>query len=181
MESNDLWIFGYGSLIWKPSFEFSESVFGFVKNWERKFWQGSTDHRGVVENPGRVVTLISNEGGEVWGRCYKIPKEKKVEIFDYLDFREKNGYISLPVTVYTKNNDLINAVVYIATPDNEHYLGPAPCDAIAWQIAHAEGPSGTNREYLFQLGSSLRANSIVDEHVFEIESRVKQLISNEFS
>ncbi|KAJ5766890.1 ChaC-like protein [Penicillium nucicola] len=117
----DLWVFGYGSLIWKPPPHFDQRVPGYISGYVRRFWQSdmtilffgiqaSTDHRGTPEQPGRVVTVIerafwetlddplahqeseSESTGKVWGAAYHIPASHAEEVHDYLDEREIDGY-----------------------------------------------------------------------------------------
>ena len=96
---NTLWIFGYGSLVWRPAFPHRERRAAFIEGWERRFWQGSTDHRGVPGAPGRVVTLVPCEGKTCWGMAYHVPGEDVAATLDQLDHRERGGYARRNVTL----------------------------------------------------------------------------------
>ena len=87
-----LWIFGYGSLVWRPAFPFLEQRPALVHGFSRRFWQGSTDHRGVPGAPGRVVTLLSRPGSSCWGMAYRIEAGDAAAVFAQLDGREIGGY-----------------------------------------------------------------------------------------
>ena len=108
-----IWVFGYGSLVWRPSFPFTHRVEGYIRGYRRRFWQGSTDHRGVPGAPGRVVTCVpprrdlgeahsdSDESWRVYGVAYRT--EDVAHVLEYLDVREQGGYTRTWVPVYASD------------------------------------------------------------------------------
>lgn len=160
-----VWLFAYGSLIFKPDFDFIERRNARVTGWARRFWQGSHDHRGTAAAPGRVVTLMAQSGAVCEGVAYLITPQ----VFNQLDYREKNGYLRTAISISFDDHTVTQGLVYIADPHNAAFLGPAPTQEIAQQIATAVGPSGSNRDYLVALAKALRGLDCTDPHVFEIE------------
>lgn len=172
-----MWIFGYGSIIWRPGFDFVERREGYVEGWKRRFWQGSTDHRGVPEAPGRVVTMLPEEQARTWGAAYRVEQVEWERIVSRLDHREKGGYEQHSVRVLTPENperQIKDALVYVATPDNPEYLGPAPDEVIIRQIIRSHGPSGANIDYFRRLSAAMRDMGVEDAHILELERTLKR-------
>ncbi|AQU85227.1 MAG: gamma-glutamylcyclotransferase [Halomonas sp.] len=170
----DIWLFGYGSLIWKADFTYLERRPAYIQGWERRFWQGSHDHRGTPEAPGRVATLIRAKDAVCHGMAYRITPE----VLAPLDLREKNGYLREKVALtFLANSDTTPAqtegLIYLATEDNPAFLGDAPLAEIARQIAHAHGPSGSNKAYLMNLAQALRELGTDDAHIFALEAQLR--------
>lgn len=169
-DSHDsVWLFGYGSLIFKAGFDYIERRPAAISGWARRFWQGSHDHRGTPGAPGRVLTLVEQPGGICQGMAYLIAPQ----VFAQLDVREKNGYLRQPTTLTFADGAQASGVVYVATADNAAYLGAASDADIAARIATSSGPSGPNRDYLLNLAAALRALSYEDAHVFAIERQLR--------
>jgi cation transport protein ChaC len=179
------WIFGYGSLIWRPDIPYLQRRPARVYGWQRRFWQGSHDHRGMPDQPGRVVTLVPDQQAWCDGVAYLVEAEIIGNVFDALDHREKNGYQRYDVTLHlgadraaeqtTETRSLEPGLVYIAPQHNFAYLGPAPLAEMAAQIYHSQGPSGRNIDYLLELATALRELDADDPHVFELETAVRKL------
>lgn len=166
-----VWLFGYGSLIYKTDFPFIERRRASIRGWERRFWQGSHDHRGTPQAPGRVVTLIPAAEAICVGMAYLI----EPETFGPLDIREKNGYLRVATEFTLDDERHVEGLVYIATADNAAFLGPASAREIARHIAHSHGPSGANRDYVTRLADALRTLCAEDAHVFGIERELLNL------
>ncbi|MCW8872474.1 gamma-glutamylcyclotransferase [Pseudomonadota bacterium] len=167
--SQPTWVFGYGSLIWKQDFPFLETRPARIIGWQRRFWQGSHDHRGVPQDAGRVVTLVAAPGEPCDGRAFLV----EPEVFEHLDHREKNGYQRIAVDILFASGRA-RGVVYRASEDNVAFLGPAPLQEMAEQINRCSGPSGSNRDYVLKLALALRELGYEDPHVFQVESWVLQ-------
>ncbi|CUI04478.1 gamma-glutamylcyclotransferase [Massilia sp. P8910] len=166
-----VWLFGYGSLIFKADFPFIERQPATIRNWTRRFWQGSHDHRGTPAAPGRVATLIAQPGALTAGMAYLITPE----VFAHLDHREKNGYLRLAIDIHFEDGGSELGLVYIASNDNAAFLGETSERDIARQIARSHGPSGANRDYLIDLAHALRELGMEDAHVFEIERHLSDM------
>uniref|UniRef100_A0A182K0E1 glutathione-specific gamma-glutamylcyclotransferase n=1 Tax=Anopheles christyi TaxID=43041 RepID=A0A182K0E1_9DIPT len=179
-DQQDIWIFGYGSLVWKADFPFEEKRTGYIKGFLRRFYQNSIDHRGTQERPGRVVTLIHSEDPEskVWGMGYRIGASEKRKVLKHLDHREKNGYDRHIVKFYPyppsteQLNDPQPILLYVATQDNPSFAGPNDSlEEIATQILDSVGQSGRNPEYVYKLAEAMRQlyPGERDDHLFELE------------
>jgi cation transport protein ChaC len=181
----EVWIFGYGSLIWNPGFEYSKCITGYIRGYDRRFWQGNVVHRGTESKPGRVATLIENKEGITWGVAYKITGDLALQ---YLDQREckLGGY----ETTYTKfypriatehsamSGEAFPVLLYIATSSehNRYWLGEDKLEMIAQQIVESRGMAGHNVEYLVRLAMFMREElpGIYDEHIFELDRLVRE-------
>ncbi|XP_054652660.1 glutathione-specific gamma-glutamylcyclotransferase 1-like [Dunckerocampus dactyliophorus] len=178
------WIFGYGSLVWKPDFVYQRRKIGYIKGYKRRFWQGDNFYRGDEENTARVVTLVEDQEACTWGVAYEVADAKIKESLQYLNMREVvvGGYVTKTVEFIPqeKGEDPLRALVYIATSDSPSYLGPASDQAIADQIAVCRGKTGHNMEYLFRLADFMRLScpEAKDEHLFSIEAAVVNIYHN---
>jgi glutathione-specific gamma-glutamylcyclotransferase len=161
-----LWIFGYGSLVWRPDFPSAEQRPAGIHGFVRRFWQGSTDHRGVPGAPGRVVTVLPEPGGVVWGRAFRVATEHADAVLERLDHREKDGYERDRVDLIDRDGRrFADGLVYRATPSNPNWLGPAPLAEIVRQVRASAGPSGPNDRYVVELARALHAIDAPDPHV----------------
>ncbi|EPX71132.1 ChaC-like protein [Schizosaccharomyces octosporus yFS286] len=187
------WIFGYGSLIWHPPPKYDLSIPCYLRGYVRRFWMKSEDHRGTVEKPGRVLTLIPYEEWKqfsdwahtpydegCWGMAFRIPAPFAKEIRAYLDDREINGYTPHDVPVYAHIGDkkpiLDHCLVYVGTSNSPQFQPSETVEELSDLISTRKGKSGPNYIYLFELANALRHLSpeSKDTHVYKLEAAVKK-------
>lgn len=182
--AGNLWIFGYGSLIWKPGFNYHSRVVGYITDYKRRFYQGTTTHRGTEDWPGRVATLIPCKDQQTWGVAYQVSDAKDIRLalahlaeremitggyrFDKVLFQPViNSQVEKPATV-----DAFTIQVYIAEPGNDQWLGKATLSEQAFQIARARGVCGHNTEYAKKvavfMSEEVRAGRSKDRHLFAL-------------
>ncbi|KAF8234824.1 ChaC-like protein [Tricholoma matsutake] len=190
-------VFGYGSLIFKPPPHTIAQAPGFLKGYVRRFAQKSHDHRGTPENPGRVVTLIHKQDWDkfsgsdtfpdddtVWGIAYTIDPVYEAEVRDYLDYREKDGYTMETIDIWGLDQGhqkviIHGAFCYVGRDDNPSFVGSEPLDALAERIWMSVGPSGRNKDYLYNLATAVRnlSPNSYDSHLYALEAAVRGLDS----
>jgi glutathione-specific gamma-glutamylcyclotransferase len=171
VKGQDIWLFGYGSLIHKIDFPFIQKQPAYILGWKRRFWQGSHDHRGTPQQPGRVLTLVKSNNAQCDGMAFQVSDE----VFEHLDHREKNGYLRNDIQLNFYSGDPKMGVIYIAYPENEAYLGYATEEEIAAHIQSSHGPSGPNRDYVIDLAKALRDLNFYDQHIFTVERHLLSL------
>jgi cation transport protein ChaC len=149
----DLWIFGYGSLMWRPGFPHLRAVHARLDRVHRAFCVYTVHHRGTPERPGLVLGL--DRGGTCEGIAFQVAPEHEAATLAYLQEREYGGgtypyrEAHLPVTLLEEGRPQVTALTFIVDRRDRSYAGRLPLAAQARLIRGAEGISGGNVDYLF--------------------------------
>ena len=186
--SDDIWIFGYGSILWRQGFTAERSLVGYVKGFVRRFHLGDEAHRGVPGAPGRAVTLEAARAEDLcWGCAFLLPYRDAPRILENMDVREAS-YEKRSLDLFGRASGTIplvrDVIAYVVSdcPAKRRaagYLGPAPISEMARHIATSAGPSGRNVDYLTRLDAWLRDNAIDDDHVRSLARAVHALLEGD--
>ncbi|KAL0658610.1 hypothetical protein Bca4012_079195 [Brassica carinata] len=171
-----LWVFGYGSLIWNPGFDFDEKLIGYIKDYKLVFDLACIDHRGTPEHPARTCTLEKSAGAICWGVAYCVrggPEKEKLAM-EYLERRECEYDSKTLVEFYTLRAAASRVHIGTKSLTNTTWARPAPQEEMAMQIATASGPCGNNREYLFKLEKAMHDIEHEEKYVTELANEVRK-------
>ena len=151
MPRGALWIFGYGSLMWRPDFLSVESARARLDGWNRCFCISSTHHRGSAARPGLVLGL--DRGGLCEGIAYRVGEADAANVLSYLRLREQiNGVYCekwVSVTLGSEPRHSVTALAFVVERCHPSYAGRLPLAEQAHLIRGARGISGVNLDYLF--------------------------------
>ena len=137
---NDLWVFGYGSLLWRTGFSYAEAVPARLDGWHRAPCVLSHVHRGTPERPGVVLGL--DQGGSCDGLAFRVPDMGRVKVLDYLRGREQVTMVYqervLPVTL--RDGRRVEAVTYTVDRTHAQYAHSLPLSELVERIEGRKGP-----------------------------------------
>ncbi len=158
----ELWVFGYGSLMWNPGFDYVESHRARLDGWHRAFCITSTHHRGTPQRPGLVLGL--DRGQSCDGIAFRIGAEFAGSVLRYLRKREQvNGVYReahVELTLATTPHRTVAALAYIVERAHPSYAGRLCVTTQARYIRGARGRSGANLDYLINTVAHLKALGI---------------------
>ena len=173
----DVWVFGYGSLIWDPGFPVEERVLATLHGYNRSFCMSSIHHRGTVEDPGLVLALDPTDGAICEGLALRVRRGTEDETLRTLRERElvSSAYNEAVCGVKSKDGRELPAITYIVNTDHEQYVGGMSLEEQARIIATAQGGRGPNSEYLWNTSEHLIELGIDDPDLSWLSRRVRAL------
>ena len=178
--SDELWVFGYGSLMWRPGFAFLDRQRAVLHGRRRAFCIYSVHHRGTYERPGLVLGLAP--GGATRGCAYRVAADKWPETYAYLLEREQptETYIEAwaPVRLHNPTGgggEAVKTLVFLSDVHHPQWAGDLSLEAQARLIAGATGLSGRNVDYLRDLVGHLREAGVRDRTMESLLARVEAL------
>jgi cation transport protein ChaC len=172
---DEFWVFGYGSLIWRPGFAFEERVPARLIGLHRALCVYSFDHRGTPEQPGLVLGL--DRGGACRGVAYRVAHALREKTIAYLREREQttNVYIEAlrRITVETRPQRAVRALVFCVNRAHVQYAGRLSLDAQLHLVRKGHGRSGNNRDYVLSTVDALEALGCRDRDLHLLAGRLR--------
>ncbi|HYP57923.1 MAG TPA: gamma-glutamylcyclotransferase [Beijerinckia sp.] len=158
-----LWVFGYGSLMWRPGFAFSERQVASVRGYHRTLCVYSHVHRGTKERPGLVLGL--DRGGSCKGVAFCVEAEAAMATLDYLREREQvtSVYRETQLSTTLIDGRIVSAVAYVADQKHPQYAGRLDRAELLRLVSQGQGVSGTNPDYIRNTQMHLEELAIRDE------------------
>ncbi len=173
--TEDLWVFGYGSLIWRPGFEYLDRIPAHTIGLHRSLCIYSFDHRGTPERPGLVLGL--DFGGACRGIAYRIAARQRAATLAYLRGREQTTAVYREVVrgiwLAGTPERRVDALCYVVDRGHVQYAARLSHDRQLQIVRQARGRSGNNRDYVIETVKALEALNIIDHDLHILAERLK--------
>ncbi|WP_299969924.1 gamma-glutamylcyclotransferase [uncultured Roseobacter sp.] len=172
-----MWVFGYGSLLWKPGFDVAEQVLATLPGYARSFCMWSIHHRGTEEAPGLVLALDEDPAHACEGVALAVHEGQENATLAYLREREliSSAYVEKTVDLDLADGRRVTALAYVINPGHAQYCGGMPLEEQAQVIARAQGGMGPNTEYLYNTAQHLAEIGLHDPELEWLSQRVATL------
>src|SRR5665213_327536 len=170
LSKGDLWVFGYGSLMWRPGFDFIEQVPARLIGEHRALCVYSFDHRGTPEKPGLVLGL--DRGRRRRGIAFRVAAKLRGDTIDYLRGREQTTHVYREVmrSVWLENEarQRVSALAYVVDRGHVQYAGRLSLSEQLRFVLQGHGRSGNNRDYVLSTVKSIEAQGFRDTQLHQL-------------
>jgi glutathione-specific gamma-glutamylcyclotransferase len=170
LSESDLWVFGYGSLMWKPGFEFIEQAPARLIGEHRALCVYSFDHRGTPEKPGLVLGL--DRGGACRGIAFRVAARLREETIGYLRSREQTTHVYREVTrsvwLESEARQRVSALTYVVDRGYVQYAGRLSLAEQLRFVQQGHGRSGNNRDYVLSTVLSIEKQGFRDPQLHQL-------------
>lgn len=181
-DTSDIWVFGYGSLIFNPVMDYVDRARGRIYGHHRRFCLWTRLGRGSPDCPGLVLAL--DRGGSCTGVAYRLNPDVAIAELDLL-WRREMVTLAYRASWLTFHPDGHNdgagkrAISFVSRPERDNFAGPMTLDQEADVIASASGFIGPCRDYLFDTVKALEADGISDPHLKKLQRAVERRLASE--
>lgn len=168
----DFWVFGYGSLMWRPGFAHSEARRARLFGYRRALCIYSFVHRGTPAHPGLVLGL--DRGGSCVGMAFRVAGEQREAVIAYLREREQvtGVYLERTLPLRLEGGERVEAVAYVADRSHKQYAGALDAVEAAAVVAGAVGQAGPNEAYVLSTMKHLQSMGIRDRWLEDVSGRI---------
>jgi cation transport protein ChaC len=171
----DLWVFGYGSLMWSPGFAFAERRVGLLRGYHRALCILSTRYRGTHRRPGLVMGLC--RGGSCWGMAFRVPAPRVRAALAQLWNREmpRRVYRARLVPVRIARGRKVRALAFVADPAHAQFRRELDLASRAQLVAQGVGERGPCTEYIRATLGHMAALGVSDPHLSRVLARAEAM------
>lgn len=172
---SQFWVFGYGSLMWRPGFPFIESQPAIIHGYHRSLCIYSHVHRGTPDRPGLVLGL--DRGGSCLGLAFRVAWDRRDDTLAYLRDREQVTMVYLERHVHARlcrTRETVPAITYVVDRRHPQYAGRLPMKVLVDHVRQSAGRSGHNSEYIHNTVRHLRHMGIRDRTLEQLAAELDQ-------